>query len=130
MGHVHRASVLVEHRYTGLVDPAPQDEAGTRYGRQPAYDALTERGYTVAVASRVTGLAYHRLYHALRGGGRVPIDVRDRVARLLDQPVDELFTPDALGVPNQKTRVAAPPEPVKIDRSRLARALDRLKEKS
>jgi hypothetical protein len=68
----------------------------SRFGTQPAQALLREQRWSVAAAAREICVTYPQLRGAVIGWSRPTPAVRDGLSKLLDKPVEELFTAEAL----------------------------------
>lgn len=75
----------------------------SKYGEQPAYEIMRKQRWTIALASRETGIEYLHLWRAVRGDLRPSLDTRRRLSDLLEVPVERLFTEKALVRPYART---------------------------
>jgi transcriptional regulator with XRE-family HTH domain len=75
------------------------------HGEQPALNIIWESGLTVSGVARKINVSRGRLYHALRGGDKIPLDIRDALAKIFALPLEQLFTASALERPNISTLV-------------------------
>lgn len=68
----------------------------SRFGQQPAYDAVRWKFGSISKASVVLNLRYAHLLWSLAGRIVPSPDVRRRVSEALGTPVEECFTEEAL----------------------------------
>lgn len=64
--------------------------------RQPARDLIAESGRTVRSIAEEIGVNHRHLLGVLSGVTTPSKRVRDELPRILDTPLDQLFTPEAL----------------------------------
>ena len=82
--------------------------SSTKYGRQPVYAAIYRRGFNIRSAADKIGVKYAHL-HGVAIGNVVPSDeVRERLPKLLDAELSDLFTADALAARHNGTRGPKP----------------------
>lgn len=68
----------------------------SRFGPQPAHWMLDRERYTIRRAATELGVQYQHLSRALRGYARPDDVVREKLPKLLHQPLEALFTEEAL----------------------------------
>lgn len=73
------------------------------YGTQPAMNIIWSTGMSIAKAAKCINVHGGKLYCTLRGGCRVSEEIRSRLPELLQVPLTELFTADALDPPTGHT---------------------------
>src|SRR6185295_5557268 len=66
------------------------------FGRQPAYDVLRRERYTIANAARTMNVLESHLRMVVKGRVSPSPEVRERLPKLLNVGLSELFTLDAL----------------------------------
>lgn len=87
----------------------------SRYGPQPAREALREERWSISAAARRIGVEDSHLRHAVNGRTVPSPFVRESLSVLLNKSVEDLFTPEALAAeynpgfgPGGKTRQLDP----------------------
>ncbi|MBM0258956.1 hypothetical protein [Micromonospora sp. 4G55] len=71
----------------------------SRFGRQPAADALRRERWSIPLAARQIDVPENHLRTAVGGYNRPMPEVRERLPKLLGLPLEELFTPEVLARP-------------------------------
>lgn len=66
------------------------------FGRQPAADILKDRGISRETAARTIGVKHSILNNTLAGRQTPSQQVRDGLVKLLDLPLEQLFTAEPL----------------------------------
>lgn len=81
----------------------------SKFGRQPAADALRRERYTVTLAAQVMGVPENNLRCAVTGYNRPKPEVLDGLVKLLGLPAEKLFTAEVLAKPYAPYRNAWKP---------------------
>jgi hypothetical protein len=68
----------------------------TRFGPQPVKDILYEQGWSFRRAALAIGVKDFHLYNAISGRTTPSPKARAELPKLLNRPLEELFTPEVL----------------------------------
>jgi transcriptional regulator with XRE-family HTH domain len=72
------------------------DPAATRFGIQPARGIIFTQGLSQTRVAREIGVGHAHLHKAVLGVVRPCPEVRERLPKLLNCKLEDLFTPEAL----------------------------------
>lgn len=68
----------------------------TRFGRQPAYEILKKERWHISLAAHEIGVSHQHLSKAVHGYYRPNDVVREKLPKLVNVPLDQLFTAESL----------------------------------